>query len=57
MRTLDSSEPTTRRRLAIAIGAVLWIVAVFAAVVLFGEAFIGPEADSAEFIARIADFR
>jgi hypothetical protein len=33
------------------------MAAVFAGVVAFGEPFIGPRADSAAFIARIADFR
>lgn len=50
-------DPTTKRRLAIAVGVIVWIICVFAGVVIFGEAIIGPKADSAAFIARMADFR
>lgn len=57
MRRNRREHPTSRRTFFIAIGCVLWIAGVFACVVLFGEPVIGPEADSAAFIARLADFR
>ncbi|GEM_PF-3258466 len=50
-------EPSTNRHLIIAICLILWIVGVFGWVVLFGERYIGPNSDSAAFIARIADLR
>ncbi|MCA9256349.1 MAG: hypothetical protein KDA33_11965 [Phycisphaerales bacterium] len=50
-------EPSSNRHLIIAICFILWVAGVFGWVVLFGERFIGPNSDSAAFIARIADLR
>lgn len=54
-RTHD--DPRPRVRLSLAIGVILWMVLVFGWVVMYGEAYIGPGADSAAFIARLADFQ
>ena len=57
MRGMPSGEPSNRRPLILALLAVLWMAGVFGWVVVYGEAFIGPKADSAAFIARFVDFR
>ncbi len=57
MRRNRPDRPSSRRTYFIAICCVLWIAGVFACVVLFGEPVIGPKADSAAFIARLANFR
>ncbi len=57
MKGIPTGEPSNRRPLLLAMLAILWIAGVFGWVVVYGEAFIGPKADSAAFIARFVDFR
>lgn len=51
------STTSSQTRLGMAVGVILWIIGVFAWVVLCGEDYIGPDADSAAFIARFTEIQ
>lgn len=57
MNRLSEREFSSKVRLGMAIGVVVWIAIVFAWVILYGEPYIGQDADSSAFVARLVEFQ